>query len=59
MSHKGFRIGAVVTYLVGNIILPLDDERLDQMTTFELNQFVGSAEYKVVDILYPLGYVNM
>lgn len=49
MTHKGFRHSSIATCLVSDISLPQDEVKLNQMTTSELNQFVG-GEYKVIEI---------
>lgn len=45
--HKGLQFKVVLNYLVSNIILPADVDKMDDMTCSELNQFTSDGEYKV------------
>lgn len=50
--YRGFHHYLMVTCLVGNIIMPGDEEKLDKMTNFELNQYAEGDEYKVYDSFF-------
>lgn len=45
--HQGLLLNAVANYFVTNIVLPVDEENMNAITYFELNQFMGGNEYKV------------
>lgn len=59
ISHKGLRNSAMATCLVNNVIMPLDTGKVNKLTTSELNQYAGSAEYKVNDFLALVVYVDV
>lgn len=50
---------AVTMYLVRNAILPYDDKKLNNTTTFDLNSFARSIEYTAIDFLALYSFVNM
>lgn len=52
-----FHSNTVVNRFLSNIILPIDEEKLNAMTYSELNQFACAAEYKVCTIVISFSLV--